>query len=193
MHLRNCLLYCFTSVTFVTFLSCKEASMKVKMEQVSADKNSSIGDEVIEVDCIFDQATQTDDFLKGIKELENYKWDTATKTAYFPSKGDWELSISRGGCDHFELSATFKRMGKFDFEKEKSCVFSKIIWITLLLEEFEGDIIKEDIEGNRLSITKENENYLYANFMNERIYESYYMDYKTENNVTEFSISYGFN
>ncbi len=160
----------------------------------NANMEASVVQEITtKEDCIFDQSTQTSDFLEGIQELEGYVWDAESKTAHFPELGGWELAITRGGCDHYELSATFIRNEVLEFSKEKDFVFEKIIWITSLLDEFQGGVIKEVIEGNKVSITKENENYYYGNFMDERVYENFYMDYKLANDRTEFSINYWLN
>jgi len=169
----------------IGIVSCKESS-KLKTD-------SSIVDASPIEDCIFDQETQTDDFIKGIKELKGYVWNANLKTAKVTLNNHWLLEIARGGCDHFELSATFKSKAKLDLEKDRDTIFNKIVWITSLIEEFEGEAIKETIENNKLSITKESESFSYVNFMNQRLYNEYTMYYGVENDTTSFTISYNLN
>ena len=140
-------------------------------------------------DCIFDQTTQTDEFLKNIEELKDYVWFDDEKKAEIILNDHWTLAIKRGGCDHFELSAEFFYERPLDFKTNKKLVFDNIIWITNLLNEFDGDIIKECLEKEKYSITEENENNLFINFLDERIYESYFMSYKSDTTTT-FIVSY---
>ena len=140
-------------------------------------------------DCIFDQTTQTDEFLKNIEELKDYVWFDDEKKAEIILNAHWALTIKRGGCDHFELSAEFFYERPLDFKTNKKLVFDNIIWITNLLNEFDGDIIKECLEKEKYSITEENENNLFINFLDERIYESYFMSYESDTTTT-FMVSY---
>lgn len=141
-------------------------------------------------DCIFDQETQTDYFLKGIKELENYTWDNETKTAEIVLNDHWNLTLKRGGCDHFEMSAEFMVDRELDFEKDEKLIFDKISWISSLLnKEFDYEIIQECIEKQKLDINIE-DNKRHIHFMDERIYESYYMLFYLSENGSNFFIRY---
>lgn len=141
-------------------------------------------------DCIFDQTTQTDEFLKNIEELKDYIWFDDEKKAEIILNDHWALTIKRGGCDHFELSAEFFYERPLDFKTNKKLVFDNIIWIINLLNEFDGDIVKECLEKEKYSITEENKNNLFINFLDERIYESYFMSYKSDTTTTTFMVSY---
>lgn len=140
-------------------------------------------------DCIFDQTTQNDEFLKGVEELKDYVWFDDEKKAEIILNDHWGLTIKRGGCDHFELSAEFFYERPLDFKTNKKLVFDNIIWITNLLDEFDGDIIKDCFDKEKYSITEENENKFFINFLDERIYESYVMSYKSDTTTT-FVVSY---
>lgn len=52
-------------------------------------------------DCIFDQTTQTDAFLKGLPELEDYIWIDSLKQAVILLDNGETLNVARGGCIHF--------------------------------------------------------------------------------------------
>jgi hypothetical protein len=145
-------------------------------------------------DCTFDQETQTDEFLKGIKDLEVYTWDVETKTAEIVLNDHWGLTIKRGGCDHFEMYASFVYDRILDIEKEgdRKQIFDNIIWITSLLEDFDGEDIKRVIEENEISITKRDEFNYHANFMDEKLYELYYFDFNNKDKTT-FKIGYYYN
>lgn len=172
-----------------TGISKADDKLEISKKSVEGKKQIQSLEKSEEEDCIFDQATQTDDFLKGIKELEGYDWDSKRKRAELFLNDHWVLSITRGGCDHFELSAEFLYERKLDFEKDKKQIFDNIIWITSLIEEYEGDVIKEVISKEKITITKEDEFNYFVNFMDERIYESYLMSFNNEK-ATTFSISY---
>ncbi|WP_370213714.1 hypothetical protein [Mesoflavibacter profundi] len=140
-------------------------------------------------DCIFDQTTQTDEFLKNIEELKDYVWFDDEKKAEIVLNDHWSLTIKRGGCDHFELSAEFFYERSLDFKTNKNLVFDNLIWIANLLDEFEGDIIRQCFENGKYSITEENENKFFINFLDVRIYESYLMTYNSDKTTT-FILSY---
>jgi hypothetical protein len=177
-----------------TFSTINKDSISVKnknntIKSVSiAEENKEIEDE----ECIFDQSTQTDEFLKNIKELENYVWDEENRTATIKLSKTEILKIYRGGCMHFSLSATFVYDRILDLEKDKKLIFDKIIWISLLLDEFDGKDIKEAISNSHFSITKNAENDFHLNFMEGRLYELYYINFNNEDKTT-FEIGYYLN
>lgn len=142
-----------------------------------------------EEECIFDQDTQTDGFLKGIKEFEGYDWNQKTKSAKIFLDEKWGLIIKRGGCNHFELSVTFIHKGILDFEKNKELIFQKLIWATSLLDEFDTKLLEKLIKENKLHITKEDEFNYFGNFMDVETYESYFFNFKNQKH-TKFTISY---
>ena len=103
-------------------------------------------------DCIFDQSTQNDAFLKGIAELSNYTWNADKHTATILLSNTDTLYISRGGCYDFGVSAEFSLMdvneNYSDFEKAKE----KVLWITSLLkEEFDHDLLVKAFESKAYS------------------------------------------
>ena len=156
------------------------------------DEKSKIQSRVVDT-CIFDQSTQTDDFLKGIKELEGYIWNDESKSAEIVLNDHWFLTITRGGCDHFLLSAEFFYDRNLEFEDNKAAVLEKIIWITSLLnEEFEFETIKKCIDEGRMTFT-ETDSGFYGNFTDSKIDEMYTFDYRKEKERTVFGISYYLN
>jgi hypothetical protein len=146
----------------------------------------------IEEDCIFDQTTQSDEFLKGIKELENYRWDSKTKTAEIVLNDHWGLSLHRGGCNHFSVIADFIYDKSIDFEENQDMIFDNIIWISNLLDDFDGEIIKEAIDNAKVKIEiEDNKRHIY--FMDERIYESYYMSFYSIEDASYIHLAYRLN
>lgn len=195
-------------IVMIVFFSCKQ---ETKATLLSDDYKNEIPTEdcinpsEVEIespsviitnihDCTFDQETQTDEFLKGIKDLEVYTWDVETKTAEIVLNDHWGLTIKRGGCDHFEMYASFVYDRILDIEKEgdRKQIFDNIIWITSLLEDFDGEDIKRVIEENEISITKRDEFNYHANFMDEKLYELYYFDFNNKDKTT-FKIGYYYN
>lgn len=147
---------------------------------------------VVQQACFFDQTTQTDNFLKGIKELEGYIWRSDTKTAEIILNKYESLLIRRGGCDTFQFSAAFMSEKILDLEKDKKEIFDKIIWITSLLEDFDGEDIKASIDDNKFVITKDDEFNSHGNFMDEKLYELYYFVFNNEH-ITTFELGYYYN
>ncbi len=145
-----------------------------------------------EEECIFDQSSQTDEFLEGIKELENYSWDQKTKTAEIILNDHWSLTIKRGGCDYFTFEASFAYDRFIDFEEDKELVFDKIIWLSNLLDDLDGEILTECIRENKLTVEPEDSK-RHIHFMDVRIYELYYMLFYTTDDSSHFRISYYIN
>ena len=145
-----------------------------------------------EVECIFDQSTQTDEFLKDIKELADYSWDQETRTAEIVLNDHWGLTIKRGGCDHFSFEAEFIHDRAINFEENKEFVFDKIKWLSNLLDDLDGEVLTECIQENKLTIEVE-DNKRHIHFMDVRVYELYYMLFYTLDDSSHFSISYYIN
>lgn len=164
-------------------------AIRIQENQVVTTNSSNV---LIEQDCIFDQATQTDEFLKDIKELENYVWDNESKTAEIVLNDHWGLSLKRGGCDHFTVQADFIYDRAIDFEERKDFVFQQVVWVSDLIKDFDGKTIRECIEKGKISIEVE-DNKRHIHFMDERIYESYYMSFSVLNNISYIHLSYYIN
>ncbi|WP_339624621.1 hypothetical protein [uncultured Winogradskyella sp.] len=73
---------------------CDETSKKQSIKTSIGDLTNKKPSVFLE-ECIFDQATQTDEFLKEIDELEGYVWNTETKTAEITLYDHWFLTIRR--------------------------------------------------------------------------------------------------
>jgi len=197
----------FYYIVFLFCLSCNNASKKNEETIIVDDTLTKDSTEVIKSvinntdlanedefieECIFDQATQTDKFLKDIKELDSYVWNSENKTAEIVLNDHWSLTIKRGGCDHFEMSASFMYYRILDIEKDKKQIFDSVIWITSILEDFDGKDIKQVIDEGKVSITKRDEFNYHANFMDEKLYELYYFNFNNKD-ITTFDIGYYYN
>jgi hypothetical protein len=159
-------------ISMVLFLSCNQNKTTTKNVSVHIDEegiyfvedsiekiNEQADDSIIseenkeDEDCIFDQTTQTDDFLKGIKEFEGYTWNKETKTASIRLSENEALEIYRGGCAHFGLSISFKLIGEnVSYPKDKQVVFGKLLWAAKLIKEFDYELIEKDILNENFEI-----------------------------------------
>lgn len=84
---------------------------------------------VLEGDCFFNRASQTDDFLKNIPEFSDYTWNnTSKKATVFLENGD-KLTIERGGCDRFNFYAHLYLQNTDLTLKNKNAIFKKALWI----------------------------------------------------------------
>ena len=73
---------CFYSLFFFALLfSCKKEKTSSRPNlndveyELSLENEKAKNQSSVEHECIFDQSTQTDAFLKGLKELEDYTWN----------------------------------------------------------------------------------------------------------------------
>lgn len=156
---------------FFLLLSCSSASNKkpqatIQQQTVLEIENSSED----ESDCIFDQSTQTDAFLKRIPELENYKWNSEEKVATIILDSNDTLLISRGGCYQFGVSAEFRLSNDtIDYSDWKN-VYAKVLWISELLQsEFAYPEIKNALNTSEIEIDND---YIY--FSNEYLQDNNY-------------------
>ncbi|APG65107.1 hypothetical protein LPB136_06980 [Tenacibaculum todarodis] len=147
---------------------------------------------IIIEDCIFDQETQNDDFLKGIVELKNYSWDKKTKTATINISKNEVLEIYRGGCDHFALNAKFIVPKSITFKQNKDYILSRILWASkLIFNESDFKIIEESILQNKFSIDNSIPEDIHLNFLNNDVYNNYTFFYNSSNKkYNTFSIQY---
>lgn len=157
----------FLLILFIVLISCgrsgsmdkpvSEKSVSPKRE-TQKEKTTTTNDvqDFDPNDCVYDQTTQTDEFLKGIPELSNYTWDQGEKTATVIMEDGDSLLIRRGGCMDFGVSAEFRIFSnKVDY-KDWSKVFSKIFWIMdLLTKEFDNEGIKKEINKKTHKIQKD--------------------------------------
>jgi len=132
----------------VLVLSCKPNTGKDK-----TSVKSKIGSN--DNDCIFNQETQTDDFLKGIKIFKNYKWDNKAKTAKIKLENGDSIIIFRGGCVHFGVSAKMKiKKSTIDFSDWEN-VNTKVLWIAKILQnEFNYKMLKAELDSSNYEIEK---------------------------------------
>jgi hypothetical protein len=149
-----------------------ENTVENNVDTLSVETEAEITTEE-ESDCIFDQSTQTDKFLKGIEELKDYKWDAEEKIATIALGSGDTLLISRGGCYQFGVSAEFRlRKDTTDYSNWKN-VYEKVLWISKLLS---TDFAYEEIrnELNASEIERDNNNTYFSNeYLQDNNYELY--------------------
>jgi hypothetical protein len=189
-------------IVLILTISCNSASKNRQMDQSLISDSSSQLDTADKInadtensdDCIFDQLTQTDEFLSNIKELQNYKWDYNTRTATIILDNRDTLLISRGGCYHFTVSAEFRIINEEIDYSVWNNVFNKVLWIAKLLdEEFAYKEIKNEIDSNKVTFEKiENGDAVY--FSSEYLQNNHYEITRDLNeNLNVITLSYYIN
>lgn len=109
----------------------KSEDLNTKVEK----QDSVVEQESLESDdCIFDQQTQTDEFLRNIIELSGYYWDKESKTASIILENGDSLLITRGGCYHFGVTAEFRLRNDTTDYSDWTKVYDKVLWIAKVLE-----------------------------------------------------------
>lgn len=128
--------------------------------------------EQVEIDCIFDQKSQTDEFLRGIPQLAGYEWDSAQKLATIVLDTEDTLLVRRGGCNHFGVSAKFiLRNDTTDYSKWDN-VFERVLWISNLLDsEFYHEKIKQTLDSSQYEIKWGNSVFFLDEYLQDRNYE----------------------
>jgi hypothetical protein len=135
----------FAILIFIS--SCKSNTSQSKLIK----ENNGIKPE----DCPISQVNQTDEFLKNINELKDYKWNDVTKQATLVLNDDEKLIITRGGCIHFMVEATFYPTEKINIAHDNyQSIFNKLLWITNLLEDFKYNKLKNAIENEEYTQIK---------------------------------------
>ena len=188
----------FALILTSTFLSCNSES-KTKNAETSSEipeNNKSIDQDTLQKvqiktnlqACKYDQAKQTDEFIRTIDELDGYDWDDKEKTASLVLNDHWGLNLKRGGCDHFELSATFIYDRHLDLEENKAMIFDQVKWITALIEEFDSEQIAFALDNGKIFIQEVSDGDYFINFTDERLYEFYQFRYRTWEDATNFKI-----
>jgi len=163
--------YLIYFLILVSIISCNNTQTKEQDQIVNNEKTITDNldiekeelklDSIIETeienedddDCIFDQTYQTDEFLKGKNEFENYIWDSISKTATIILDNNDTLLIRRGGCYSFGVSAEFRlRIDQTDYSNWNN-VYERILWISKILEsEFSYSNIKSEIDSSKVII-----------------------------------------
>lgn len=146
--------------------------------------------EFVEDDCIFDQANQTDEFLIGIKEFKNYTWDSISKTATIALNNKNTISITRGGCYHFGVSAELTLYNDTTDYYNWENVNQKILWISKILSsEFAYEAIKVEIDSSKQIIDND-----YGYFSSEYLQDNNYeFARRIEKDLTTITLSYYLN
>lgn len=100
----------FGYFTMVKYLKStyNEFEKIIHNELDSVSKMSGTPQKVIEKDCVFDLAQQTDDFLITHAALRNHIWNNDTKTATVYLENGDTIFIERGGCQYFNFYITQK-------------------------------------------------------------------------------------
>ncbi len=142
-----------------------------------------------EDECIFDQTTQTDDFVKSVAEFSNYSWNSETKEATIILPNAEVLVAHRGGCNHFGISGTLITNDSTNFS-DLDHWFERCLWIAeRLFSENDFQSLKKSIEGQSYSMLEGNT--LYISFPHD-YYAEFYMTLKKRGDKVELYIGYYF-
>ncbi|MBT8254707.1 MAG: hypothetical protein KJN68_12105 [Bacteroidia bacterium] len=184
-------------IFLLIFFNCKDTSGNSQdQDAITRDKdsiNTSVNadttkSEGVKPGCKYDMSEQTDDFLSGIEELNGYEWDDKEKSAALVLNDHWGLTLRRGGCDYFELSATFYYDRNLNLEESKNMVFDQVKWITGLLNEFNSELIEKALDSGYVAIQQVSEGDYFINFLDERLSDDYFFRFQTWEDATNFKI-----
>lgn len=137
----------------------------IKVFQI--DNNGKIIEFIADNDCVFDQSTQTDEFLKDIPEFSNYKWNDKLKTATIELESGDTLIVKKGGCDHYGFYGNLILENSNLDINQNEIINRKALWIAKkLFEKSDFDFFKKSIDEKKYEIIKENKQ-IYITFEQE--------------------------
>ncbi len=140
-------------------------------------------------ECIFDQTTQTDEFVKSIPEFSKYSWNNETKEATITLPNNDTLIAQRGGCYHFGISGTLITNDPTDFN-DFDHWFIRSLWIAKrLFSENDFRTLKNIIEKKAYSMPDGNSSYV---LFPHEYYSEFAMTLKMNNGKVELYIGYYF-
>jgi len=139
-----------------------------KNKQLTKENNG-----INQKDCLVTITNQTDDFLKDIDELQNYKWDSVTKKATINLTNGEILTITRGGCIHFLVAAEFQSSKSISYEKDSTYIFDRVLWITELINDYKFSMLKDVIKSGAYE-TVTNKHITTLVFTNKMLKEKFY-------------------
>jgi len=142
-------------------MSCNSSENKSATDEIKADSSSaailekdsaSIANDETEQadDCVFDQSTQTEDFMK-LTGIKNYSWDAKTRTATKVTENGDTLKLQRGGCDHYTV-------GVWKVESiHKTHSHDNGKWISEAIEL--GEYLKDELDLDKVKKAIQNKKY----------------------------------
>ena len=80
-------------------------------------------------ECIYDQSTQTDEFIRDVPEFSNYIWNDKSKTATIYLPAGEILKAHRGGCVHFGITGTLSVPNSTKSPSDLDYWFKRCKWI----------------------------------------------------------------
>jgi len=102
-----------------------------------------------EEECLFDQNTQTDEFVKSVSEFKEYTWDDGLKEATIQLKNGHTLVAHRGGCLHFGISGTLYMKGSNPNSQDLEYWLDEAKWIAKkLFSDSDYKVLKESIDNH---------------------------------------------
>jgi len=123
-------------------------------------------------DCIFDQSTQTDEFIKDIKEFHNYTWDDLKKEGTIILDNGDTLIATRGGCDHFGISGTLIQLTSELKTMDQKFIFEKGLWM--------AERLFDNKDFQQLKILIKNEDYRIEQYDDQRFFLYFNHEYFSE-------------
>ena len=109
-------------------------------------------------ECIFDQSTQTDEFIKTKGVFSNYVWDNDKKEATIVLDNGDVLKARRGGCVHFGMSGELESSDTSVELTDINYWFEKAMWIAQnILDQSDAEHLKNQISKKQYTLLSEND------------------------------------
>lgn len=105
-----------------------------------------------QIDCVFDQSTQTDEFLDSIDFFKGYVWNDSTKTARLQLFNGEILKIHRGGCYHYSVSATIEMDSKMKLYPIEHFIHYFFTIASKLPQDFDYETVTNEIINKNYTV-----------------------------------------
>jgi hypothetical protein len=147
----------------ILFISCSNYKEQNTENEVKTENKLLI---VQEDNCIFDLKNQTSEFLANNKNFENFIWIDSIKTAIIELNEKDTLSITKGGCIHYNFYIKLNSYSDTTDIKKTNYWIEKIKSLTTKIPNFENELVYSLFKNNQYDL-EESERQLYYSFHQE--------------------------
>ena len=142
-------------------------------------------------ECVFDQSTQTDEFIKQKGVFKVYEWDNERKEATIQLENGNILRASRGGCVHFGMSGELEILNNMVEINETSYWLESALWIAKnVFDDADIKFLEHQISNENYSLESDSES-IYI-FIPHDYYDEFSIAVRKENGKTFLYVGYYF-
>ena len=163
--------------------------MKILLLFIVLNVSPIISQEIEE--CVFDQTTQTDEFIKKKGEFKKYEWNKETKTATVKLESGNVLRIFRGGCVHFGMSGELEILDNVVDLSDTKYWLEKALWISeKVFEDSDNQFLNNQLTSEHYSLQSDSNSFYI--FIPHKYYDEFSIAVRKENGKVFLYVGYYF-